>query len=103
MTDTAPGEPELLRRAVGASLRAIAHRGDVEVVFSAEQPAIRGQRVTLPLVSAAPDAAETAGLRGTADALALKLRHHDVALYAVQAPGDSQARAAFSARDRNRS
>ncbi len=102
MTDTAPGEPELLRRAVGASLRAIAHRGDVEVVFSAEQPAIRGQRVTLPLVSAAPDAAETAGLRGTADALALKLRHHDVALYAVQAPGDSQARAAFAALEQAR-
>lgn len=102
MTDTAPGEPELLRRAVGASLRAIAHRGDVEVVFSAEQPAIRGQCVTLPLVSAAPDAAETAGLRGTADALALKLRHHDVALYAVQAPGDSQARAAFAALEQAR-
>lgn len=102
MTETAPGEPELLRRAVGATLRAIAHRGDVEVVFSAEQPAIRGQRLTLPLVSAAPDAAETASLRGTADALALKLRHHDAALYAVQAPGDSQARTAFAALEQAR-
>lgn len=102
MTEPAPTEPEILRRAVGATLRAIAHRGDVEVVYAAEAPAIRGQRVTLPLVSEAPDAAETAALRGTADALALKLRHHDAALHAAQAPADSQAQAAFAALEQAR-
>ncbi|MBP7253075.1 MAG: cobaltochelatase subunit CobT, partial [Alphaproteobacteria bacterium] len=94
--------PETLRRAVGAALRAIAAQGELDVVYSAEPPGVMGQRVRLPLVSDAPDSGEVAQLRGQADALALKLRHHDPTIFAAQCPSGAAAQAAFVALEQAR-
>lgn len=103
-TPDAPTEfaPETLRRAVGAALRAIAAQGELDVVYSAEPPGVMGQRVRLPLVSDAPDSGEVAQLRGQADALALKLRHHDAASFTQQCPVGAAAQAAFVALEQAR-
>jgi len=94
-------QPEILRRAVAATLRAMAAH-DVEVVYSPNASGLAGQRVQLPLVSHEPETTEIALLRGTADAIALKLHHHDPALFTAQCPSGTKAAAAFAALEQAR-
>lgn len=101
MSDT-PLEPETIRRAVGATVRAMAAHGALEVVYTTEAAGVMGQRVRLPVVSESPDATELSQLRGTADAIALKLRHHDPEIFAAHAPSAANAQAAFTALEQAR-
>ncbi|MEJ0061737.1 MAG: cobaltochelatase subunit CobT [Alphaproteobacteria bacterium] len=87
----------LLRRAVAAAVRALAADGELEIVYAAEVPGAAGKRVRLPLIGAEPDADEIAALRGVADDIALKLRHHREDIFAASAPGGDTAHAVFAA------
>ncbi|NNG04495.1 MAG: hypothetical protein HKM95_10400, partial [Inquilinus sp.] len=80
------GPAETLKRAVSACLRAIAERDDVTVAFGGEPPGFAGNRVQLPAPSRLPSASEVSRLRGAADAVALRLRHHDSSLHASRLP-----------------
>src|SRR5687768_17068988 len=93
-------QPALLdqfRRALAGAARAIARDPEVEVVFASEvaPPSGKTARVVLPGVSLEPRLVAEA--RGAADALALKLRHHDARLHATHVPMDVEARAVFDA------
>ena len=93
-------QPALLdqfRRALAGAARAIARDPEVEVVFASEvaPPSGKTARVVLPGVALEPRLVAEA--RGAADALALRLRHHDAKLHASHVPMDLDARAVFDA------
>jgi cobaltochelatase CobT len=93
-------QPALLdqfRRALAGAARAIARDPEVEVVFASEvaPPSGKTARVVQPGPSLEPRLVAEA--RGAADALALRLRHHDAKLHASQVPMDLDARAVFDA------
>ena len=86
------GSPvEQFKHATGAALRAIAERDDIEVGYSNEPPGLSGERARLPFPSRDLPSEEVAHVRGEADAMALKLRHHDAVAHAKNRPGGEVA------------
>jgi cobaltochelatase CobT len=86
---------DVFKRATAATVRAISARDDVTVTYGAEPAAASGPRVRLPLPGRDLSVAEAAPVRGAADAVALKLRHHDATLHARRLPSGETARAIF--------
>src|SRR5215210_7899818 len=95
MTQAAPLDK--FRRALAGAARAIARDPEVEVVFASDvaPPSGKTARVVQPGPSLEPRLVAEA--RGAADALALRLRHHDARLHASHVPMDLDARAVFDA------
>ena len=87
------------RTVLAGATRAIAEDGEAEVVFASDasgQAPGKVARVVSPGPGLEPRLVAEA--RGAADALALRLRHHDPRLHAARAPlSDSDARAVFDA------
>jgi cobaltochelatase CobT len=90
-----PIEP--FKRALTAATRAISHDTDLQVSFGPETPGLRGKRARLPVPARDLPAAEVAQIRGMADAMALRLRHHDDSLHSRLLPQGGTARAVFDA------
>ena len=86
-----PIEP--FKRALTAATRAISHDRDLQVSYGPEAPGLRGKRARLPVPGRDLPAAEVAQIRGLADAMALKLRHHDDSLHSRLLPQGGTARA----------
>jgi cobaltochelatase CobT len=95
-----PAEP--FKRALAAATRAISKTNDLQVTFSPEAPALRGHRARLPLPPRDLPREEVAQVRGVADSLALRLRHHDEKLHQRLSPGGPAARAVFEATEQAR-
>ena len=91
------GEPpiESFKRAVASCFRAMADESEVDVTFSAEPPGVSGDRVRLPFPSRELPSEEVAQVRGEADALALKLRHHAARLHSRRMPSGDVAPVLF--------
>ncbi len=91
------GEPpiESFKRAVAACFRAMSDRDEMEVTFSAEPPGVSGERARLPFPSRELPSEEVAQVRGEADAMALKLRHHDAKLHSQRMPSGDVAPVLF--------
>jgi cobaltochelatase CobT len=83
------------KRALTGTARALARESEVEVAWSADAPSASGRnfRVPLPGRDLPPEQAREA--RGFADSFALRLRHHDSALHARNAPAEPVARACY--------
>ncbi|MCX7374629.1 MAG: cobaltochelatase subunit CobT, partial [Alphaproteobacteria bacterium] len=79
------------------ALRAIAQTDEVQVAFQPGPAGLSGKRARLPLPSRSLPPAEMARLRGAADALALKLRHHNEATHAARMPSRKEAREVYDA------
>ncbi len=93
-----PDNPlERFKRATGAAIRAIAERDDITASFVPTPQGLVGTEARLPLPSRDLPVDEVAQVRGEADALALKLRHHDSALHARQRPSNQAAREVYDA------
>ena len=90
-----PVEP--FKRAITATLRAIAENDEIEVSYGSEGAGISGSRARLPLPSRELPQKEVGQIRGMADSLALRVRHHDERLHAARAPSGQDARALFNA------
>ncbi|MEI8395065.1 MAG: cobaltochelatase subunit CobT [Rhodospirillaceae bacterium] len=88
---------EIFKRATTATVRALAERDDIEVGFSAEPPAVIGQRVRVPVPARDLNPAAVACVRGGADAVALRLRHHNPAIHAARMPAGDVPRAIYDA------
>jgi cobaltochelatase CobT len=88
---------EEFKRATAGVLRAIAQEPEVQVAFQPGPAGVAGKRARLPLPTRSLPPAEMAKLRGAADAVALKLRHHDEATHAARAPARREAREVFDA------
>ena len=91
------GRTEDFKRATAGALRAVARERDVQVTFQAGKEGVSGKRARLPLPTRALPPGEMSRLRGAADALALRLRHHDAALHAERNPAPRDARDAYDA------
>ncbi|MEM6491813.1 MAG: cobaltochelatase subunit CobT, partial [Pseudomonadota bacterium] len=94
--------PETFKRATAAALRAVGGAQDLGVSYGAEPTGVDGGVAHLPAPSAALPPEERGRLRGEADGLALKLRHHDVDAHAALAPGTPAARSVFDAMEQAR-
>jgi cobaltochelatase CobT len=88
---------EIFKRATAATLRAMAEQPDVEVAFATEPASVAGKRVRIPTPPRDLNPRDAAIARGAADAVALRLRHHDDAIHAYRTPQSAPARAAFDA------
>ena len=95
MADRTPLEN--FKQVLTGTARALAHEPEVEVAWSADNPAQAGKnfRVPLPGRNLPPDQATEA--RGFADSFALKLRHHNEGLHTKGAPPEPIARACYDA------
>ncbi|HYM33690.1 MAG TPA: cobaltochelatase subunit CobT [Candidatus Cybelea sp.] len=96
------GPTEPFKRAVGAAMRALAEETDLQVTYGPETPGLRGHRARLPLPARDLPASDVAQIRGTGDAMALKLRHHDEKLHNRLMPAGGMARAVFEAAEQAR-
>jgi cobaltochelatase CobT len=96
------GKAEEFKRATASALRAMAQVSDVQVAYQPGPSGLSGKRARLPSPSRALPPAEMAKLRGAADALALRLRHHDNDLHAARAPNTREAREAYDALEQAR-
>jgi cobaltochelatase CobT len=80
----------------GAS-RAVAHDAEVEVNWTADNPAAVGRTFRVPMPGRSLPPAQAAQARGYADSFALRLRHHDEGLHNRHAPAEPMARACYDA------
>ena len=93
---------EEFKRATAGTLRAMAHTSEVQVAFQPGPSGVVGKRARLPLPTRALPPAERARLRGAADSLALRLRHHDDAVHAARSPGRREAKDVYDALEQAR-
>jgi len=96
------GRSEEFKRATASALRAIAQTPDVQVAYQPGPSGLSGKRARLPSPSRALAAPEMAKLRGVADSLALRLRHHNDAIHSARAPATREAREAYDALEQAR-
>ena len=94
----APESPtESFKRALAHAARALAEKAELEVAFSGERPGVRDGIAYLPQPPRDLESPEAQGLRGQADQLALRVAHHDEAVFAKSRPSDASAQRAFEA------
>jgi len=102
MTNPDQGRSEDFKRATAGALRAIAQTPDVQVAYQPGPWGLAGKRARLPSPSRALAAPEIAKLRGVADSIALRLRHHNDAIHSARAPATREAREAYDALEQAR-
>lgn len=88
-----PLEP--FKRAMTATMRAIAEDDELDVTFGPGAPTARGNRMRVPLPNVGADSEEVNSVRGIGDQFALKLKHHDPALHARFSPQGGPAQEMF--------
>jgi len=93
---------EEFKRATAGALRAMAQVPEVQVAFQPGPSGLAGRRARLPLPTRALPPAEMAKLRGAADAIALRLRHHDDAVHAARCPHNRDAKDVYDALEQAR-
>ncbi len=93
---------EEFKRATAGVLRAIAGTDEVQVAFQPGPSGLAGKRARLPLPTRALPPQEMARLRGAADSLALRLRHHDDAVHNARMPSRREAKDAYDALEQAR-
>lgn len=92
-----PVEP--FKQAVVGAARALSEERELELSFSAQNMPGPGR---LPLPSRELTATEAALVRGSADAIALRIKHHDKGVHAHNLPTGGTARAIFDAAEQAR-
>ncbi len=91
------GPVEQFRQVTAAAMRAVSHKPDLSVAFAPEGALLRGTEARLPAPGRDLPAGEVAIVRGEADAISLKLRHHDEKIHAKRAPTGQLGRAIYDA------
>ncbi len=96
-TSETEGRLEEFRRVTSAAMRAISENPEISAVFAPGQHGLQGSEARLPQPSRELPEGEVAQVRGEADSIALRLRHHDVLLHARERPPGDLAREIFDA------
>ncbi|MCR9221650.1 MAG: cobaltochelatase subunit CobT [Alphaproteobacteria bacterium] len=91
------GPIEDFKRANAACFRAVAGRPELEVTYGTEPAHMTGERARLPQPPKVLPPDEVSRARGEADALALRLRHHDDGLHRRSKPQGEVAPMLFDA------
>ena len=90
-----PPDFEPLKQALANCARAIAQKGDLEVVFTNDRPVLVGDQIKLTDPGRKFSKAQLAVTRGASDSMALRLACHDKAVHARYAPEGQAARAVY--------
>ncbi|MBU2958153.1 cobaltochelatase subunit CobT [Paracoccus sp. 1_MG-2023] len=90
-----PADP--FKKALSEATRALADERELNVTFSADPSGVAGDTMRLPQISRRLTREEILIARGTADALAMRMRHHDAATHAKFAPAGPMARELYEA------
>ena len=90
-----PADP--FKKALTEATRALADDADLNVTFSADPSGVAGDTMRLPQISRRLTRGEILQARGTADALAMRMRHHDAPVHARYVPAGPMARDIFEA------
>ncbi|TAN56263.1 MAG: cobaltochelatase subunit CobT [Rhodospirillales bacterium] len=105
---------DAMKRATAAAVKAVAERPDSYVGFGPGPATLTFSRNTsqpgaapvptvhLPMAARRPLMEDVIRLRGAADAVALKLKHHDETLHARRAPDEAEARQVYDAVEQSR-
>jgi cobaltochelatase CobT len=93
---------EEFKRATAGAVRAMAQVPDVQVAFQPGPSGLSGKRARLPVPSRALPDGEMQKLRGAADSVALRLRHHDDNVHARSLPAERDARSIYDALEQAR-
>ncbi len=86
---------DLIRRTTAAALKAISGRADLDVAYATGNGSVRGTEIRLPAPPRTILPGDLARLRGTADAIGLRLRYHDDTLHARRMPQLPEARKVY--------
>ena len=95
MADQSP--LDAFKSVLTGTARAMAHEPEVELAFTADQPTQSGKNFRVPMPGRSLPPEQVAEARGFADAMALKLRHHDAGAHARLRPSDPVAGSVFDA------
>ena len=90
-----PADP--FKKALSEATRALAEQHELNVTFTADPSGVAGDTMRLPQVSRRMTRDEVLMARGTADALAMKVRHHDPATHLRYTPAGPVARELYEA------
>ncbi|MGB3626367.1 MAG: cobaltochelatase subunit CobT [Henriciella sp.] len=99
-TDDTPFE--LFKQALATTAKAMSQSRDVETSFTAEAGRAEDGRLVLQTPPRELSPAQAARARGEADALALRMAHHDAASHMKDRPGGEVARQVYEAAERAR-
>jgi cobaltochelatase CobT len=94
---TQPAPLDIFRRVLAGAARAIARDAEIEVAYASDAAATSGKVARVSSPGPSLEKRLVAEARGGADALALRLRHHDPKLHAKNSPADPDAAAVFDA------
>ncbi|MAK64664.1 MAG: cobaltochelatase subunit CobT [Maricaulis sp.] len=97
-----PADPDAFKRALTITTRAVAGDKELDIRFGGEIAGLSGGRIVLPNPGTQPSAEAAATVRGRADALALRLAHHDETAHVKGLPTGATARAIFNAAEQAR-
>jgi len=97
-----PDTTQAFKSAVGATVRAIGGKPDMEVSFTADRPMLTADKARLANLPRLPTRRDIAIARGQGDAMAMRLASHDPDTHRRRAPADPDARAAFDALEQAR-
>ena len=95
--DKSEDRQELLKRVTAAALRAVSGCPRLNVSYAHEAPSLSGDDARLPLPPHHFAPREVTRLRGSADAMALRLRHHDKKVHRRHLPPGREAREIYNA------
>jgi cobaltochelatase CobT len=105
---TAPRKPNkpdttaVFKTAMGAAVRAVAGKPELEVSFSADRPLLTADKARLANLPRLPTRRDIAIARGQGDAMAMRLASHDPDIHRKRSPAEPEARAAFDALEQAR-
>lgn len=88
---------DAFKRVTGAAMRAMGNIPELEVAFGPDRASLEHGQAKLPMPGRDLPSHEVTFVRGEADALAFRERHHDPQAHARSARGGRQARAVFDA------
>jgi len=100
-----PNKPDTtapFKTAMGAAVRAIAGKPELEVAFSADRPLLTSDKARLANLPRLPTMRDIAVARGQGDAMAMRLASHDPDIHRRRSPAEADARAAFDALEQAR-
>ncbi len=86
-----------LKSVLSGAARALSGEAEVEVAYTADAPHALGRTIKVASPARALPAGQVAIARGQADALSLRMKHHDTLLHARLRPADAAAAAVFDA------
>ncbi|RJE82706.1 cobaltochelatase subunit CobT [Paracoccus onubensis] len=90
-----PADP--FKKALTEATRALADERELNVTFSADPAGVSGDTMRLPQISRRMGRDEILLARGAADALAMRMRHHDTATHSKFAPAGPMAKELYEA------